>query len=257
MKFRTVFAVAAIAAGVVFSCSKDESAPGNDQGGTAGLTIKLTDGPGNYDAVNINIREVEVISATAGTVKLEGNPGMYNLLDYSNGKDTVIATGGLKAGVISQIRLILGDGNNVVVDGVTYDLATPSAQESGLKLQLHDSLVAGVQYALLLDFDASKSIVQQGNGNYLLKPVIRVIDSAVSGAITGVVSPATAHVLVTAESGNESYSTYTNADGAFLLQGIPEGTYNIYITKDDDEPIVITNVTVTIGQNTNLQEIDL
>ena len=239
------------------SCQKDNNS--TTASGTAALTIRMTDGPGNYDKVNIDLQSVEIMSETEGKVMLNTNPGVYNLLDFSNGMDTVIATGTLKTGNISQVRLILGSNSSVVVGGQTYPLATPSAEESGLKLQLQNSLVAGVSYSLLLDFDASKSIVQQGNGGYLLKPVIRLIDSAVTGAIMGSVSPVTLHATITAEAADSvSYSTVTNASGSFLLRGVPQGTYTVTITPDLPAlPVIINNVTVTTGASTDLNIITL
>jgi hypothetical protein len=45
------------------------------------------------------------------------------------------------------------------------------------------NIARGIMYHVLLDFDANKSIVKLGNGGYKLKPVIRTVESAISGAI--------------------------------------------------------------------------
>jgi hypothetical protein len=243
-----------ILAGLFMASCQKESDISED--GSTDITVRMTDGPGNYDQVNVDIQAIEVITESEGTIQLKASPGVYDILKLSNGKDTVIATGRAKAGKISQVRLILGENNSVMVDSVSYPLITPSAEESGLKLQLHDSLVAGVQYALLLDFDASQSIVQQGNGSYLLKPVIRIIDSAISGSIHGLISPLTIHATITAEANGVSYTTVTNENGAFLLKGIPEGTYTVTVTPDLPAlPVTLTNVEVKTGIITDLQTI--
>ena len=236
------------------ACTKDSNSM--NQQGTTDMSVSLTDAPGNYDEVNIDLQSVEVITEAEGTKTLNTKTGIYDLLKFANGKDTVVATGTMKIGAISQVRLILGDNNTVVVDGVSHHLITPSAEESGLKLQLHDMLVAGVKYALTLDFDANQSIVQQGNGDYLLKPVIRVIDEAISGSIQGVVTPNTLHATITAEGNGNTYSTVTNASGAFLLRGIPAGTYKVTITPDSAAlPIIMDNVEVTTGVSTDLHTV--
>jgi hypothetical protein len=54
----------------------------------------------------------------------------------------------------------------------------PSAEQSGLKLQVNQTLQEGIMYHVLLDFDANKSIVKLGNGGYKLKPVIRTVETA-------------------------------------------------------------------------------
>ena len=239
------------------SCMKDSSTTNQQQAGTTDMSVSLTDGPGNYDEVNIDLQGVEVITDAEGTKTLNTKTGIYDLLKYANGDDTIVATGKMEVGMISQIRLILGENNTVTVDGVSYPLITPSAEQSGLKIQLHDALVAGVKYAVTLDFDANQSIVQQGNGSYLLKPVIRVIDEAVSGAIHGMITPDTLHATITAEANGVSYSTVTDASGEFLLRGVPAGTYTVTITPDSpDTPVTINDVKVVVGESTDLQTIE-
>src|SRR5206468_51295 len=131
----------------------------------------------------VDVQGVELTGSGGKTATMNVNKGVYNLLAFSNGIDTLIATGTMEVTTVEQVRLILGTNNSVVVNGTSYPLATPSADQSGLKLQVHQTLQAGVQYNLLLDFDANTSIVSEGNGSYKLKPVIRTIDMAISGSI--------------------------------------------------------------------------
>src|SRR4051812_29619923 len=144
--------------------------------------VKLTDAPGPYQAVNVDIQGVE-ITANGSNVMLNTNKGIYDLLKLANGADTMIATGSLNVEKVQQIRLILGPNNSVTVGGTVFPLTVPSGSESGLKLQVHQTLEAGVAYYVLLDFDANQSVVESGNGEYHLKPVIRTTESALSGSI--------------------------------------------------------------------------
>jgi hypothetical protein len=153
---------------------------------------------------------------------------------------------------IQQIRLILGPNNSVIVDSVSYPLSTPSADQSGLKLQVHQVLQPGVQYSVLLDFDANKSIVLEGNGTYKLKPVIRTIEAALSGSVTGKISPAGTVASVTATS-TTTYSSNVNSNGDFMILGLPAGIYSITITPVLPlNPVTINNVIVTIGVSKNI-----
>ncbi len=43
-------------------------------------------------------------------------------------------------------------------------MKTPSAQQSGLKLNVHEEFLQGVAYEYIIDFDAARSIVKTGNG---------------------------------------------------------------------------------------------
>jgi len=160
----------------------------------------------------------------------------------------------MEPGTISQIRLILGPNNSVIVDGVSHPLSTPSAEQSGLKIQVHQTFEPGVSYAILLDFDANQSIVEKGNGEYQLKPVIRTIDIALSGSIKGSISPVGTVATITASSnGLTFYSSVSNSNGDFLVAGLPAGTYNITVTPVLPlMPVSITGKTVTVGATTNI-----
>jgi hypothetical protein len=139
------------------------------------------------------------------------------------------------------------------VNGVVYHLSTPSAEQSGLKLQVHQTFVAGEKYYLLLDFDANQSIVLQGNGEYKLKPVLRIINAEISGSIKGSISPISAGITVTATSNGVVYTTVADSNGYFMIDGLPAGTYSITVTPAlPAKPITITGKTVVIGESTDL-----
>ena len=233
---------------VVASCDKDN----NDD--KAQLSVLMTDAPGVYDAVLIDLQRVEVTGDGGGDIVLDTNADIYNLLDLTNGVNTLIATADMEPGTISQIRLILGPNNSVVVDGVSHPLSTPSAEQSGLKVQVHKTFEPGISYAIMLDFDANQSIVEKGNGEYLLKPVIRTIDIALSGSIKGSVAPVGTVATITATSdGLTFYSSVSNSNGDFLVAGLPAGTYNITVTPVMPLlPVSITGKTVTVGATTNI-----
>jgi len=219
---------------------------------TSPYNIRMTDAPGPYTAVYIDLQGVEITGTDGPAGLLNVNAGIYNLLDFSNGVDTMIATGTLEVTTVNQIRLILGTNNSVVVNGVSHPLSTPSADQSGLKLQVHQILEAGVLYSVLLDFDANKSIVAEGNGGYKLKPVIRTVETALSGALKGKISPAGTLAYVTATS-DISYSSNVTETGDFMLIGLPQGTYTLTVTPALPlNPITQSNVVITTGVTTNL-----
>lgn len=255
MKKINVFLSIILVAIMISSCKKDvEPAPN----ASYPYEIRMTDAPGPYDAVYIDLVGVEITGNGGQTVLMNVDTGIYNLLDFSNGIDTLIAMNTLGSGSVQQIRLILGANNSVVIDSVSYPLSTPSADQSGLKLQVHQTLQAGVLYSVLLDFDANKSIVDMGNGNYKLKPVIRTIETAISGSIKGTITPIGTMAVVTATSNNVTYSSNVNAMGEFLLMGLPPGTYSITVTPALPLlPVTQSNIIVTTGIITNTGIINL
>nr|WP_294934214.1 DUF4382 domain-containing protein [uncultured Flavobacterium sp.] len=240
------------------SCNDSDD---SDQNGTSRVAVRMTDAPGDYDEVNIEVVDVMVKSSTSvddtGWISIGNiNPGVYNLLDLTGGINVLLADNQVASGYLGQIRLVLGDDNTVVKDGVTYPLNTPSAQQSGLKLQINQTLQAGATYNFLLDFDVEHSVVVEagGSGNYNLHPVIRVTTQATTGAITGVVTPINVQTLASVVVNGVTVSAYTNEQGAFQLSGIPSGTYTVTLTPDVTAGLAvltIENVVVVNGQVTN------
>lgn len=221
----------------------------------ANIGFHLTDAPADYDAVNIDIQQVEVTMVNSGAVTLSPTtPGVYNLLDFKNGLDTLLLRADLPAGKIGQIRLILGDNNSVVTNGKTYALNTPSAQQSGLKLNLNQEFAADSSYDVWIDFDAGKSIHETGNGKFQLKPVIRAYSSLTDGRIKGYVQPAEANVTVYATNGVDTFSAIPGKGGYYMFTGLPDGTYSVTFDAALAVYIDITtnNVAVSYGQVTDL-----
>jgi hypothetical protein len=247
------FTVLMMAVGTMVSCKKNNDAIPSGQ--TAHVNMKLTDAPADYDALYIDIQRVEVTMEGSAAIQLTPiRPGIYDILKLKNNLDTLLVRADLAAGKISQIRLILGANNSVVVDGTTYPLNTPSAEESGLKLNLNAQLVAGGSYDIWLDFDVAKSVVATGSGKYNLKPVVKAFTAETDGRIKGYVLPGAALVTVYATNGIETYAAIPDVDGFFVFKGLQEGKYTVtmdasLITFTD---VTINNIDVKFGTTTDL-----
>ncbi|HEX5024763.1 MAG TPA: DUF4382 domain-containing protein [Agriterribacter sp.] len=248
---------------MLLSCSKSQK---NIDEKSSRLELRLTDRPfSNTKAVWVDIREVEIIMNDTGhPIILEGtHPGLYNLLELTNGKDTLLADAVIPTGKISQIRLILGDNNYLITnDDKKIALKTPSAQQSGLKVQVHEEVAGGILYRLILDFDAGRSIIEAGNsGNYLLKPVLRILSLVPSGGnIQGVVVPGSVQTAIFATAGTDTIaSTLTDAvNGNYLFKDIPEGNYSlVFIPSDTSYITTLRNAAVILGQVTTVDTVIL
>jgi hypothetical protein len=251
---RTPLAVCFLLLGslLFFACQKETGAASS----RARLQVYLTDDPGNFEEVVIDVQDIKVNYSSDSSQGWESlsnvKRGSYNILDLVNDKDTLLGDADLAAGRIEQIRLVLGPGNYVKVDGQTYLLQTPSAQQSGLKLNIHQDINAGITYKLLLDFDAARSIVKTGNNKYLLKPVIRTTLEAAGGSIRGFVLPDTVSTAVFALQGTDTVAGTYTANGSFFLKSLQSGTYTLAFVPSDtsyqsqNKPgIVVTNNNVT------------
>ncbi|WPR72384.1 DUF4382 domain-containing protein [Flavobacterium sp. NG2] len=241
-----------------------------DSAETSKVMVRLTDAPGDYEEVYIEVVDVLMKASTddndkSGWVSLgDIGKGTYNLLELTGGHSLLIAEGDVPSGYVGQIRLILGDNNTVKKNGVVYHLDTPSAQQSGLKLKINETLMPGIVYEFMMDFDVDKSIVKAGNsGKFNLHPVINISTSATSGIIRGTINPPLENdlqAMASVQVGETTVSAYTNLEGTFQLYGLPAGTYTVTITPDvaSGKAIkTITNVVVTNGMITNIGDIVL
>jgi hypothetical protein len=240
----------------IFACNKNDA--NADNNGNAKLQVYLTDDPGNYDAVFIDVQDVRINysndTASGWQSLAQVNRGSYDLLRLVNDRDTLLANADIASGRIQQIRLILGSNNYVRINGQNYPLQTPSAQQSGLKINLHQDVNAGVLYKLLLDFDVARSIVKTGNGNYILKPLIRATIQALGGSIKGFVTPSTVQTQVYAIKGTDTVTTYT-LNGGYLIKGLDAGTYNLLFKPTDTTYRTQTRTGINVTTN-NVTTVD-
>jgi hypothetical protein len=253
MMFMKAAAFAASAMLFVTACSKNNDDPNEAK---AQVNFRLTDGPADYDAIYLDIKNVEVTMENSAAVTLTPvHAGMYDILKFRNGLDTLLVRTDLPAGKINQMRLLLGPNSTIVVDGNTYPLGTPSGETSGIKLNLNESFVAGGAYNVWIDFDAAKSIIQTGNGDYKLKPVVRAYAAQTDGRIKGYVLPLAAGTTVYATNGTDVYSAIPNAtDGYYRFSGLPAGNYTLTFDSNTSlyQDLTVQNIQVTYGTETNL-----
>lgn len=242
-----------------FGCSDDDSA--TEPQGNAKVSIKLMDAPGDFDHVYIDIVDVLVkvndnSDGDEGWKSLEAiNTGVYDLLTLTGGVNVLLVDDfEVLSGTLNQIRLVLGDDNTVVIDGVTHPLKTPSAQQSGLKIKINQTLLPNMSYTFLLDFNVDESIVIAGeSGNINLKPVIRASAEATTGTISGSVLPLGIQTQISATNDVDVITTYVDLDGNFVLVGLTPGNYTISITPDplsNLTPTILTDVEVTAENDT-------
>ena len=247
--------------GLWIGCSKSSNPTAPTQSSSGTLQINMIDSPASYDQVNIVVDSVQAHIATSdsssGWSTLNSTPATYDLLKLVNGANAVIGSSALPVGQYSQLRLYVGNGSNVVINGVAKPLTTPSGAQSGVKLNVDATVQANVTYVLTIDFDAARSVVTSGNPNnptYILKPVIRAVATATTGIITGKVSPDSTMPVVWAISSLDTVSTYADTTGGFTLAYLNPATYNVQIVPKDTtyRDTTISGISVTAGATASL-----
>jgi hypothetical protein len=251
--------------------SSNSGSPGSQNGI---LSVSLTDAPASgFDAVNVTVSEVRVHKSAMASENAAGwfditlnPPRKINLLGLTNGVLESLGQTPLPAGHYTQLRLVLSMNtgtnplaNSVVLSGETttteLPLDTPSAIQSGIKLIHEFDVAPGQRVDLVLDFDALKSVVCRGNGTYLLKPVIHIVPTALTG-IDGFVDTSLLgdNVMVSSEvSGTVVRSTVPDPQtGEFIIDHLAPGSYDLVITADGHATAVIAGVPVSAATSTAL-----
>jgi len=240
--------------------------------GMGTLRVSMTDAPAcGYDHVFVTVQKVRVnqSSTAADTdagwtdLTVASTSQRLDLLSLTNGVLSVLGQMPLAPGHYQQMRLVLAanDATTPLANSVTPSgqaevaLTTPSAQQSGLKLNVDLDILSNQMADLVLDFDACKSVVRAGaSGKYLLKPVISVTPAYISG-VAGYVDPslgmATTGISLQ-KSGVVVKSTLPDATGKFLLQPVAPGTYDLVLTSAGHATAVVTGVVVSADTVTTL-----
>jgi hypothetical protein len=236
---------------IMASCDKN-----NDTKDNPVFTVKLTDMPSGYDAVNVEILYMEANMGNGWVEFQVEAPGVYNLMDFYNG-NTLLLIGNTPVApcMMTELRLILGTNNSVVVDGLSYELKTPSGQTSGYKIKMDpQSMQLGGMYRLVIDFDVNASVHQTGNGKYMLKPVVRGYLETAVGGITGAIIPPVGAYYVEAVNSTDTCGTLiNNITGEFLIGTAMPGTYNVtFHANPGFSDKTIGNVAVTAGYITQM-----
>lgn len=249
------------------------------QGGNVHMNVKLTDAPGDYQEVNVEVRGLRIhytpLSDDTTNVDTEEDgkwidlpvdPITINLLELTNGADTLLSSTDLDPGRYKEVRLLLGENNTVMVDDMVQDLKVPSGQESGYKIKFDTELESGEEVDVVVDFDAARSVHEAGeSGQYILNPVLKAFvesgERAESGSISGTVEPVDARPAVFAVMGSDTLgATYADTtNGGFMLRGLEEGVYELVIEPSNDQysATTETGVTVETGVETTVDPITL
>ncbi len=146
------------------------------------LNVSLVDAPrDDIQNVFVNIDYIELKVKKGNRerdLKAGVGAGITDLLTLQNGMSLDLGDLVLPANSeLTQVRLVLNDDGNEIFfkDSSSCNLQTPSQQESGLKILMKNAVVeSGFDYSLVIDFDALKSVLFTGQGDCILKPVLKV-----------------------------------------------------------------------------------
>lgn len=208
------------------------------------LSFKITDAPvADARNVYVTVDSVSVLKPDGGwlTIPLQ-TATEIDLLHYQGGLSAPLATiTTMDPGTYAQTRLTLSARQTAhLVDaaGTDHPLTVPSGTESGLKINTPFVIEAGVPKTIVIDFDLRKSIKTTGNGKYMLKPVLRMIEQQLSGSIkaTSVISDTLCVYTDTvdfdaADSCDNATASMTASDTTPLISYLAEATYKLRVFR--------------------------
>ena len=279
----------------VISCSNGSNDTPASTSGMASVSISdpaTCAGPnGPFAHVYVTITDVRAnTSASAGdndsgwtdlTPGLSSQPKQIDLLGQANNQCFLATLGDaqqLQAGNYQQIRIILADNSTTVAnnlcgtstncvmlasDNSAHMLLLSSESKTGLKIPSGQiasggfNIGAGQTKDLDIDFNTCASIVQEGNGQYRLKPVLHAGEvSTTSTSINGKIldqatgNPVNGQVIVGLEQKDSSgvdrlmMATLAGTDGSFVFCPIP---YDVVIVGERADgsayqPSIVTGV---------------
>lgn len=291
-KSATVIAMSVVAVLLMMeACKKDGSAspeplPANKQK----VNIYLSDDPGYFDKVLLDIRKVEVLVDTCGGKDDENwqdrdrcwwdedhareqkdtcelwdslgiKAGVYDLLTLRNGADTLLAGGTVAKGTMKRIRITIGSQNSLVKDGVTYPLKSIAGQSRIVIRVRHtewDQLDAD-NLQLWLDFDVQRSIIRVWNNQFILKPYINVFTILKMGSISGKVTPAEAFpILSVYNNSNDTAYAMPWRSGEYKVRGLKVGDWSVFVNASNGyKDTTINGIKVERGKDTKIPDIRL
>jgi hypothetical protein len=240
------FALVAILA---VSCQKEHGANDGVPAGQKRLQVYLTDDPSLvFDSIFVDIQLLEVKVETAGGAEfwdtLPIRTGVYNILKFRNGVDTLLTSSYIPNGEVKKIRLTLGTQNAVMKNGVRFPLTVHNNERQ-----------------VVIDIpDVDGSVIRLRDNVFELRPRIHTFSNSRDARIEGEIKPKQAlPAIVRVVAGADTLLAVTESDkGKFKIRGIRTGTVQLTILPSNGyRDSVMSNLLVSPGRDTKLGDIVL
>lgn len=166
------------------------------------LNLGVTDSPIDgikHVVVEFTGVEVKAVNDANPDVFDFTTPRRIDLLALEGGGSEILLRDEvMPAGAYEWIRLKVNAGRTAsdsyvdLADGSRHALFIPSGNQSGLKLIRGFTIGAGSTSNFTIDFDLRRSVIRPPgqNGDFILKPVLRLVDNLQVGTLSGTVAPA-------------------------------------------------------------------
>jgi len=130
-------------------------------------------GQRTLNSILLKVEEVQIHKDSAGWKTIAEPHQVFDFLQLTDTITFVLADTLVEPGYYSQLRLIVAETNEVVIDGVSYPLVVPSGTQTGVKLNLDVAINGGETARIYLEFDEETAVIENANGFYL-RPSFRL-----------------------------------------------------------------------------------
>ena len=219
---------------------------GDSSSSTSTLNLGITDSPvDGAQKVWIQFTGVELKPVNGNPVDFTFSPSRgFDLMTLTGGTAATFLNGAtIPAGPYEWVRLMVDSspGSSYIIDsmGTQHNLQIPSGAETGLKLIQGFMMPAGGIANFTVDFVLSKSVIAPPGQapDFKLKPVLRLVDNAQVGTITGTIQ--------TAALGAPQTNCGTHAPVVYVYTGSAVTPDDIYVPDGGTLPAVQPLVTTT------------
>lgn len=228
--------------------------------GDGSTSVLITDGPFPYDSLqSVNVYVVSIAaspaadtSAGASWVTIAEPHRAFNLLDLQSGRTALAGAAKIPAGEYKAVRVIIDTDSSSIVTKEGFSASIDWQSSAGrpvlYALVEHPVSVPEEGASIVIDFDVGRSFLCpiEGCSSFIFSPVLRAVDAAATGSISGVARAdsggGVGHATITVFSDSAApegpwrvvATGQTDDHGAYKIMYIPPGSY---ILRADAPPL--------------------
>lgn len=180
--FASLLALAGASCSTSNSTSENPATTPHEIGaGVGSLGVRLVDAPADVASVWVTIRELRFRRCDVdGWFSWDLGNREFDLLTLTDGNYADLLDGELlPSGEYCEGRLVLsGTSWLQLADGTWQELDVPSSEQSGYKIKGEFEIWPAHDTLITIDFDLDRSLVRRGNGKYLLKPTVHILEAS-------------------------------------------------------------------------------
>ena len=206
--------------------------------GLALVNLRLIDAPGDFDEAWIEIKGVELMLGK----DRQGTDAQWVHIPYDQPNQKVdvsklvgegvllLGRDEISVGGIFKIRLMLGEEHHLTKNGKIRSLTLIDPEASIIEMDVNYRLERNLSYDIYLDFDLERSIkASSDTTEFLLVPKVRSFIQEERAEIKGRIQPPAAKPVFYAIQGQDTITSFADAQGNYSLRGLKEGQYSLRI----------------------------